>query len=147
MRWRQGAGKEMGRPEATSAATLAPHGTFEGSQDTTDATLVAGWAWDRATPDTAVVVAIHDNDALVATVTADRYRNDLRRAGIGNGRHGFICPLAHHIRDRHAHHITVRIAGTDVTLRDGQAGGLPRPITRAAQPDRRIPFFSLPPLV
>src|SRR5207253_932007 len=34
-----------------------------------------------------------DGECQLAQVTANQYRSDLRRAGIGDGRHAFIIPL------------------------------------------------------
>jgi len=133
------------RPAANAAVRLTPHGPFAGFQDVTNSAYVAGWVWNHETPDTPVSVAIYDGALWLATVTAQMYRRDLHHAGIGNGAHGFVYPLERHLRDHRAHHITVQIVGTDVTLRDAGAGGLPPPVTRRDQPPV-IPHFSLPPL-
>jgi GT2 family glycosyltransferase/glycosyltransferase involved in cell wall biosynthesis len=64
---------------------------------------IAGWAWDPQTPDEVVAVDIYDGTQLLMRVRADVFREDLRAAGIGNGRHGFaignpgaLLPLARH---------------------------------------------------
>ena len=36
-------------------------------------------------------MVILDNSAEIARVVADRYRQDLEEAGIGDGRHSFSC--------------------------------------------------------
>jgi len=51
--------------------------------------LIAGWAQDEEFPDAPVVLRILDNGATIARVIADRYREDLAQAGVGDGRHSF----------------------------------------------------------
>jgi molybdenum cofactor biosynthesis enzyme MoaA len=54
---------------------------------------VGGWAWDPRTPNAPVVVEISKNGRIVATIAADRFREDLRAAGFGNGCHSFEVVL------------------------------------------------------
>lgn len=131
-------------PAAHTQASLTPYGSFEGFQDAANRAFVSGWAWNRATPDIAVTVEVYDNETLLASLPADSYRKDLRDAGIGDGKHGFAYSLTGQVRDRKAHHITVRIAGTDAILRDVRTGGIPSSITRRDLPPT-IPHFSMTP--
>ncbi len=78
---------------------------------------IVGWAWDPLEPDAAVPVDIYDGRELLMRVRADIFREDLRAAGIGNGRHGFaignpgaLLPLARHL-------IAVRRSADGVDLR------------------------------
>jgi tetratricopeptide (TPR) repeat protein len=48
-----------------------------------------GWVWDRSSPDSRVELDILVRDKPVTRVVANRMRGDLRRAGIGDGAHGF----------------------------------------------------------
>ncbi|MGI8688990.1 MAG: hypothetical protein ACR2M3_10460 [Thermomicrobiales bacterium] len=133
-------------PISATPMPLTPWETIEGWQDITSGACVIGWAWDGRRPNTPVCVEIYDGDALLATVVADIYRKDLRDAGKGDGRHGFLYPLAAHIRDRKMHHVTVRVAGTQAMLRDVMTGSVPKPIRRRDRPaTSSIPHFSLPP--
>ncbi len=116
------------------ASIRALHAACEGWQDETNGAYVAGWAWDPRHSSAPVSVEVYDGDALLATIAADVYREDLRDAGKGKGRHGFVYPLAGHLRDRRAHRITVRIAGTGVVLRDPATGAPPQPVTRHDAP-------------
>lgn len=50
---------------------------------------IAGWAQYRRQPETPVPVSIYINRQLVGQTLADRFRNDLFKAGVGTGRHGF----------------------------------------------------------
>ena len=52
-------------------------------------TRVAGWAWCRGRPEKPVEVEIRLGDGVLQRVRADRFRQDLVRAGVGDGRHGF----------------------------------------------------------
>lgn len=141
------AASETVRGAATTPTLLAPHGMLEGAQDITNSAYVVGWAWNRSKPDTPIGVEVWDGGSLLATIVADAYRKDLRDAGKGNGRHAFMYSFPEPIRDRRSHQITVRVAGTNVALRDPTSGALPEPVTRRDRPTTaRIPHFSMPPL-
>jgi glycosyltransferase involved in cell wall biosynthesis len=64
---------------------------------------VSGWAQAPASPDSRVALLVSANDALLARVLADRPREDLRQAGMGDGRHGFdlnlqgLSPFRRHV--------------------------------------------------
>ena len=64
-------------------------GPLRGAVNLIDAGRVAGWAQDRLEPDVPVRLEVLVSGTVVAYATADLYREELRRAGIGNGRHGF----------------------------------------------------------
>ncbi|MGE0682733.1 MAG: glycosyltransferase [Candidatus Binatia bacterium] len=92
-------------PAPTSTAVAAI-----GSIDRLDFTEVSGWAWDPAKPTEPIDIEILDGDVVVLRVPADRFRTDLRDAGVGDGRHGFsirnlvgILPFSRHrVRVRRA---------------------------------------------
>jgi hypothetical protein len=54
-----------------------------------DESRLAGWAWCRTRPEMPVEVEIRLDDRVVQRARADRFRQDLARAGIGDGKHGF----------------------------------------------------------
>lgn len=54
---------------------------------------VLGWAHDPDRPGKRLELEIRVDDALVGRCVADIERDDLARAGIGDGRHGFRQPL------------------------------------------------------
>jgi molybdenum cofactor biosynthesis enzyme MoaA len=66
---------------------------LNGFLDFIDGTTVGGWAWDPRTPNDPVVVEISRNGRIIATARADRFREDLRAAGFGNGCHSFQIEL------------------------------------------------------
>lgn len=70
-----------------SPETAAPD--IVGAIDVVKGTRIAGWAADRSAPGRRLEVEIRRDGALLATVPAERPREDLARAGVGDGRHGF----------------------------------------------------------
>jgi hypothetical protein len=62
---------------------------IEGYLDHASTTSVEGWLYGYNDPDKPVEVEIVADGAVVATITADQFRQDLLDAGKGNGRHGF----------------------------------------------------------
>jgi autotransporter passenger strand-loop-strand repeat protein len=95
------------------AMRLLPGGTatatppLRGYLDRVSRTMVEGWAF---TPngDGPVRLAILANGVVVSQVTADRYRADLKAAGIGDGRHGFRFVLREGFAGDLSHCIEVR---------------------------------------
>jgi hypothetical protein len=105
-------------PVSASEVTSETSPVYEGFHDPGDSRTIAGWAWDSSRPDSPLEVAILDGDRPLATVTADRFRPDLLREGLGNGRHGFIFPIPAKLKDGREHRVVVRIAGTNIDLRN-----------------------------
>ena len=68
-------------------------GHLRGAVNLVDRRRVAGWAQDTARPEEPVRLEILVGGVVVAAVLADRYREELRRAGVGNGAHGFEAAL------------------------------------------------------
>ena len=85
---------------------------FEGSFDTLDVVSLDGWAWDAVRPNVTIKVEIYDAVRLLATVTAEGFRADLKCVGKGNGKHAFHYLLPLTLRDGRLHTISVRYAGT-----------------------------------
>lgn len=50
---------------------------------------IHGWAWDDSVPASALNVVVSANGRVIASAPANIFREDLQRAGIGDGRHGF----------------------------------------------------------
>jgi SAM-dependent methyltransferase len=91
-------------------------GVREGFHDLATCGEISGWAWDSSMPDTPIYVDIYDGDKLLATVLADRLREDLRTAGKGQGHHAFVFPVPRHLKDGKPHSIWVKISGSDIIL-------------------------------
>jgi len=54
-----------------------------------DAGVVSGWLYNDAAPDQAIDFFLVINGYIVSAGKAEQYRPDLRKAGFGNGAHGF----------------------------------------------------------
>jgi molybdenum cofactor biosynthesis enzyme MoaA len=77
---------------------------------------VSGWAWDPRQPNDPVVVRISRNGRPIAAATADRFREDLRAAGFGNGCHSFQIDLAALDIDTNAGVFSATIEGSEYEL-------------------------------
>jgi len=84
--------------------------------DSVDLTEIRGWAQDQSHPDRPVSLIITDNDALIGTVLANRYRPDLEAAGIGSGRHAFEFkyPGTFSPFERHVIRVRCELDGSDL---------------------------------
>ena len=56
--------------------------------------LVWGWAHDPASPDSRLLIEVLDDGAPRASGTAERFRPDLLKVGVGDGNCGFVMDLA-----------------------------------------------------
>lgn len=65
---------------------------FEGTVERIQGDALCGWCW-LTQSDEPVTLEVLADDRLVTRVIADVARGDLRLAGIGDGRHGFMIPL------------------------------------------------------
>jgi hypothetical protein len=90
---------------------------YEGYLDQADCNVLAGWAWDRNLPNTAVTVDIYANGALKASgVLAGGYRADLAAAGKGNGYHAFVWTIPPELKNGATYWMSVDYGGTVVPL-------------------------------
>lgn len=74
---------------ATIEKLQGPAARLEGFIDALDGGRLFGWAWDRLRPDERLQIEISLDGTVVANVTADQLRPDLRAGGIGDGQHAF----------------------------------------------------------
>lgn len=84
--------------EAHGRVSLTPfektsNGCLRGSINLVDAGRVVGWAQDVNTPDRPLRLKILIGGVVVGHAVACLYREELHRAGLGNGRHGFDAVL------------------------------------------------------
>ncbi len=73
--------------------TFETSARLRGALSLVDKSRIAGWVQDVSRPSVPVQVKVFLGRTFVAQVVADRYREDLRRAGIGDGYHGFEAAL------------------------------------------------------
>ena len=64
-------------------------GTLRGCVDRIRATSISGWAQNSNAPEAPVCLDIYADGKPIGRVLANVYRDDLRRAGYGSGRHAF----------------------------------------------------------
>lgn len=66
--------------------------TYEGWLDQVSCKIASGWAWKKS-DDERIVVSLFVDGVFVASVTANEFREDLKREDIGDGRHAFTFRL------------------------------------------------------
>jgi len=108
------------KEDAMSATAEAPPRTaeLEGLVDNATESRLYGWAWNAAAPEERLAVELRIADQVVARTTAERMREDLAKAGVGDGRHAFELPLRPEWAQRHKElNVVVRAAdGTEAPL-------------------------------
>lgn len=98
--------------EAGAATTEGVRGVFDG----VDAQTAQGWAFDPKNPSARLEIEILEGDRVVARGRADRLREDLRRAGVGDGRCHFRLPVSSELRDGAPHRLVARAVATGTLL-------------------------------
>jgi hypothetical protein len=105
------------RRELESSIKFATNITSgEGFIDVIQCSIIAGWVWDPKQPDTPVKVDIYDGNILLGTTPASHFRQDLRDAGKGNGRHSFQYNPPPQVKDGGIHIVRAVISGTRIEL-------------------------------
>jgi hypothetical protein len=116
-------------PVAANADRPKALASYGGSLDIADTTHITGWAWDKAQPDQPIQVDVYDGETLLATISADQFRQDLLDKKFGNGKHRFLLPLPPALKDGTEHTIHVKYAGTSSDLPQS-----PKKLTSAPSP-------------
>jgi hypothetical protein len=88
--------------------------SYAGSVDGVLADRVCGWCWRSGNPDP-VLLELRIDGQYVATFVANDPRDDLKRAGIGDGKHGFFSPVVFQDVSPDAV-INVAVVGTDIEV-------------------------------
>ncbi len=88
---------------------------IEGWIDNVAGGQVVGWVWRRDAPDERLMVVVSLDGVDVASGLADRYRADLDRTGIGDGRHGYTLSLPAALTGS-MHALAVRVDGEGTYL-------------------------------
>lgn len=89
---------------------------YVGHVDAVENGFVRGWARDEAAPGARTEVDIFLGERGLGTTVADRYRDDLATAGMGDGRHAFVFSLPPEARDAPSTAIGVYFHGTRIPL-------------------------------
>ncbi len=114
----------IGAPQTLTCSSA----NFGGYFDTADCTQLVGWAWDANQPHAALNVDLYDNGALLATIPAANFRQDLQNAGKGNGDHGFAYSSPA-LYSGTTHSLSINYAGTTIPLASS-----PKTITCPTEP-------------
>jgi hypothetical protein len=102
--------EKVGQPDRAIRPPYASN--FEAA--TCDA--ISGWVWDSTQPNVPLKIDVYDGDYLIGTYVADGSRQDLLRAGIGDGKHGFRIPTPARLKDGQPHTVRVVLSGTATQL-------------------------------
>lgn len=79
--------------------------------DVLNGTRTAGWAWCPSRPDERLTLEILDGQEVIGEVVADNYREDLEKAGKGDGRYAFEFRFPKMIPTSRLHRISFRRKG------------------------------------
>jgi MoaA/NifB/PqqE/SkfB family radical SAM enzyme len=77
---------------------------------------VGAWIWSPKFQDCRLDLEILIDEKKVAELKADRFRNDLLEAGIGDGSYSILYTLPDSVNDGRTHTITCKVLGTDLVL-------------------------------
>jgi hypothetical protein len=80
-------------PDGTERLPNILPAKLNGRVDALDGNRLHGWIWDEARPDERLTVKLRLDGQSVMEAPADQSRIDLRRNGIGDGRHAFSMEL------------------------------------------------------
>jgi membrane protein involved in D-alanine export len=89
-----------------------PEFNYTGVFERADCEEISGWAMDKHQPDAPLKVDLYDGSEYVTTISAHKFRQDLRDSGYGNGRHCFRMQTPPQFKDGHPHSFSISISGT-----------------------------------
>ncbi len=135
---------------AAAAPDELPAAACEGYIDFIATRRTFGWAWCRDHPDVAVEVEIRIDDRPVVVTRADKFRPDLARVGVGDGKHGFDVNLPEHVGPDEKHRVTAFIVtapgrASAPLINRTVAVTVPRPSTASTVEDAATPEAERPP--
>jgi hypothetical protein len=109
---------QSGDLRACHEPPVAEDGGYEGFLDRVCPDAIVGWAWGGVEHQEPISVDLWDGDRFLAKVLAHQSRPDLRRAGKGDGRSGFVFPTPSELLDGRRHWIWANVAGTSIALKN-----------------------------
>jgi len=89
---------------------------IEGKLEKVDFKGITGWAWDANSPDEPLRLDVIVNGELLDSCVAATHRQDLEKAGKGNGKHAFRLPLPPYMCDGKQHTVSIKVANSDVLI-------------------------------
>ncbi len=84
------------RPIVTSPGQ--PDATIRAHIDNVTSGSITGWALSTHDPSYPCVLSLRSGETVLSKTVANKFRRDLVKSGIGNGRHGFSIPLTPALR-------------------------------------------------
>ncbi len=102
---------------------------MNGRVDAIDQGRIFGWAFDPMAPDQRLTIRVLLDGKVIAEAVADRNRPDLRRNGIGDGKHAFEIALPDPVQSRASELVVVALNGSG----SEQALRVPQPDEQAAE--------------
>jgi murein DD-endopeptidase MepM/ murein hydrolase activator NlpD len=117
VRFESSASNLTNSPKALTCANTLPL-AYEGVHDFVDCNYVAGWVRDVNNPGTRLNVSVYDDatGVVLASGTADQFRQDLVNAGKGDGKYGFFIPTPAGLKDGQNHAVRVKVTGSSYSL-------------------------------
>ena len=100
------------------------NGNYEGFFDYADCGYLAGWVYDRNSPNAHLTIELLDGSTVVTSAQAANFRQDLLNDGKGNGEHGFGFGFPASLKNGQAHSLSIRVAGSSYMLNNS-----PRTVT------------------
>jgi membrane protein involved in D-alanine export len=104
------------REGGPNQAQVNPDLNYQGFLDKADVNQITGWVWDRTRPNVSMRVDIYDGETLLATIPADRLRQDLIKNTLDDGKHAFVFPTPKALKDGRPHPIRVQVNGSRYEL-------------------------------
>ena len=79
--------------------------------------FIEGWIYDASNPNTPVSIDIYDGSTLIiSNYSANKFRQDLLNAGMGNGNHAFEINTPASLRDGQSHTLHFKASACNYTL-------------------------------
>ncbi len=89
---------------------------IQGYLDKVEGLYAIGWAFNKAKPEERLKVVVYVDDKPVAEGVADKFREDLLKAGIGDGRYGFEIRLPNQIFKDYPQEVKIKVKDKNVYL-------------------------------
>lgn len=86
-----------------AATNGIPSGNFRAHLDEVSDTEISGWIMQRDEPSHRCVVALKEDERMLARTVASRFRPDLAAAGVGNGCYAFNLAMPRSLLDGEEH--------------------------------------------
>lgn len=79
--------------------------------------FIEGWAYNSNDPNGTVYIDIYDGaNLLISNYAANKFRQDVFNAGMGNGNHAFEINTPAQLKDGQSHTLTFKVSGCNYTL-------------------------------